>query len=49
MKFPVDVPQPVSRYMRINLRRADVGMTEQFLNHPQIRPVFQQMRGEAVP
>ena len=49
MKFPVDVPQPVSRHMRVNLRGADVRVAEQFLNHPQIRAVLQQMRGKTVP
>ena len=35
--------------MRVNLRRADVRVAEQFLDHAQVRAVLEQMRGEAVP
>ena len=49
MKFPVNVPQPVAGDVRVNLRRADVRVAEQFLDHPQVRAVFQQMCGKAVP
>jgi len=48
MKLPMDVPQPVSRDVRVNLRGADVRVAEQFLDHPQICAVFQQMRCEAM-
>ena len=49
MKFPVNFPQPVARDVRVDFRRADVRVAEQFLNHAQIRAMFQQMRREAVP
>ena len=38
---PVDV--------RVVLSRADVGMTEQFLDRSQVRAACQKMRGEAMP
>lgn len=43
------LPQTVFRNVRINLRRADARVSEQFLNHPQIRAVLQQMRGKTMP
>ena len=49
MKFPVDVPEPVAGDVRIYLRRADVRVAQQFLYHPQVRAVLQQMRGKTVP
>ena len=49
MKFSVDLPQPVAGDVSVNLRRADIGVAEQFLDHAQVRAVFQQMRREAVP
>jgi len=49
MKLPMNVPQPVPRHMRINLRRADIRMAEQFLDDTQIRPMLQQMRRKTVP
>lgn len=33
----------------VNLSGADAGVAEEFLNHAQVRAVFQQVRGEAVP
>ena len=48
MKFFVDLAQAVARDVRVNLRRADVRVAEQFLDDPQIRAVFQQVRREAV-
>lgn len=48
MKLPVDIPQPVPGDMRVNLRRADIRVPQQFLDHPQIRAVLQQMRREAM-
>jgi hypothetical protein len=42
MKFPMHFPQPVSRDVRVNFRGADARVAEQFLNHPQIRPVLKQ-------
>ena len=44
----VNVPQTRGSDVRINFRRADVGVAEQFLDHPQIRAVLQQMRGKTV-
>jgi len=41
--------QPLARHMRIDLRSGDIGMSEQHLHHPEIRPVIQQMRRECVP
>ena len=35
--------------VRIDLRRRDVGMPQHGLHAAQVRPAFQQMRGEAVP
>ena len=43
------LPQPISRHMRVNLGGADAGVAEQFLNHAQVRAVFEQVRREAVP
>ena len=40
--------QPIARYVRVNFRRADIFMSEQFLNHAQIGAVFQQMRRKTV-
>ena len=49
MKLAMNVPQPVSGHVRVNFGRADARVPQQFLNHPQVRPVLQQMRREAVP
>src|SRR5471030_3318240 len=49
MKLPVDLPQPVAGDVRVNLRRADIRVAEQFLDDTQIRAMLQQMRREAVP
>ena len=49
MKFPVNLPQPIAGHVRVNLRGADVRMAEQFLDHTQVRAMFQQMRGKTVP
>ncbi len=38
--------QPLCQYMRIYLRRRDIGMSQQQLQAPQIRPMRQQMGGE---
>ena len=35
--------------VRINLRRADVRMSEEFLQHAQVHARLQAMRGKAVP
>src|SRR6185437_11983949 len=49
MEFPVNFPQPASRDMCVNFRRADVRVAKQFLNHAQIRAMLQQMRRKTVP
>ena len=48
MKPPVNVPQSGPADMRVDLGCADAGMAEQFLDDAQIRPMLQQMGGEAV-
>ncbi len=48
MKFFVNLAQTVSRDVRVNLRRADVRVAEQFLDHAQIRAVLQKMRRKTV-
>src|ERR1039458_6361557 len=45
----MNVAQPIAGDVRINLRRADARMAEQFLNHAQVRAMLQQMRRETVP
>ena len=49
MKLPVNFPQPAARDVRVNLRRPDVRVAEQFLDHAQIRAVFQKVRRNTVP
>ena len=49
MKLPMNLPQPPAGDMRIDLRRADARVAEQFLNDAQVRAVLQQVRGKAVP
>ena len=49
MESSMHLAQPISRHVRINLRRADTGVAEQFLNHAQVRSVIQQVRGKTVP
>jgi hypothetical protein len=49
MKPPMYFPQSIARHMGVDLRGADVGVAEQFLNHPQICAVFEQVRGKTVP
>ena len=39
--------RPVRHNVRVNHRRADVGMAEQFLNGADVVAHFQQMGGEA--
>ena len=41
--------QPIREDMRIDLRRADIGVTEQKLQAAQVGPAGEQMRGEGVP
>ena len=49
MEFIVNLAQTISRHVRINLRRGDGRMPEQFLNNPQVSAVFEQVRGKTVP
>ena len=39
----MNIPQAVAGDMRVNLRGADTGVPKQFLDHPQIRAMLQQM------
>ena len=48
MKFPVNVPQTISGHVGVNFRRADVRVSEQLLDDPQVGTVLKQVRGEAV-
>ena len=41
MKPAVDFPQARRSDVRIDFRRADVGVAEQFLDDPQVSPVLQ--------
>lgn len=43
---PLQMPQ---RHMRINLRSSDIGMPQQSLNTPQIRPMLYHVRRTAMP
>ena len=49
MKSPMHRFQPLLIDMRIDLRRRNIGVTQHFLNNPQIGAVPQQMRRETVP
>ncbi len=48
MKLPMNVPQAVAGDVGVNFRGADVRVAEQFLNHAQVRTMFQQMRGKTM-
>ena len=41
MELPVNVVQATACHMRIDFGRADAGVTEQFLDDPQVRAVFE--------
>src|SRR5881296_615828 len=41
VKLPMHFAQPMACHMRINLSSADAGVTEQFLDHPQVGAMFQ--------
>ena len=41
--------QPLPGHVRVNLGGGNVGVAEQFLNHPQVGAVLEQVRGKAVP
>src|SRR6266487_6097494 len=41
--------EPFVEHVRIDLRRRDIGMAEEYLYRAQIGPVLQQMAGECMP
>ena len=45
----LQLPDVPGHDMGIYLRGLNIGMAEQFLQHPDVYPVFQHMRGKAVP
>ena len=49
MRRVVGLLQPLGRHVRINLRRDEMRVAEQFLHAPQIRARVQQVRGVTVP
>ena len=49
MVLTVDLAEASGIDMGVDLGRADVGMPEQLLNRPDVRPVGEHVRGEAVP
>ena len=49
MKTVMHTLEAARVHMRVNLRRRDVSMAQQFLDHPQIRAVPQKMGCERVP
>src|SRR2546423_4465655 len=49
MKLVIDLLQPRSRNVGVDLRRGDVRVAEHHLDGPQIGAVLQQMRGERMP
>lgn len=48
MKFRVNCFEPIGIDVRVNLRRRDVGMAQQFLDNTQIRAAADEVAGEAV-
>ena len=48
MKAVVHLAQTTTGDVRVHLRGADAGVTEEFLNHTQVRAVFHEVRGKAV-
>ena len=42
------IAQSLLKHMRVDLRCGDVGMTQQLLHGPQVRPVLQQVAGEGM-
>ena len=48
MVFLVEFFYAITGYMRIDLRRGDIGMAEHHLNRPQVRAAFQKMAGEGM-
>src|SRR4051812_28507646 len=48
MKLLVYVHQPLRVHVRVNLGRANVGVAQELLNHPEVGSAFQQMRCKRV-
>ena len=48
MMFPMHFAQALASDVRVNFRGADAGVAEEFLNHAEVRAVFEEVRGEAV-
>src|ERR1051326_5659710 len=49
MEFLMHFTQAAARDLRVHLSRADAGVPEQFLDDPQIRPMFQKMSRKTMP
>ena len=49
MRLAIDIHQAPHVQMGVALGRAELRVTEQFLDHPQVRAGAQQMGGERVP
>ena len=49
MSLVVSLLEPLRCDVRVNLRRDEMRVTEQFLDTPQIRPPIQQVRRETMP
>src|SRR5690554_866827 len=47
--FVVDLFKPVLGELGVNLRCRDIGMSQHFLDRPEVRPVLQQMSGKGMP
>src|SRR4051794_9460686 len=45
----VDLTDPLTGHMGVELGRGDTRMTEQLLDDSQVRPTFEQMRGKGMP
>ena len=48
MKLPVDLPQALVVDVGINLGGGNIGVPEQFLDHPQVGSVLEEVGGEGV-
>jgi len=49
MIFGIDGTNPLFGQMGVNLRTRQIHMTQQFLDHPEVGAVFQQMGGKGMP
>ena len=49
MEPTMNFTQAPAGHVSVYFRRADIGVTEKFLDNPQISPMFQQVGGEAMP